>query len=274
MHSTHVSKNSRITSSRLVGSANTRHVLIGVMTLVVSSAGALGAVVPLGAAASFAVLGGSTVANTGPTLVFGNVGVSPGMAVTGFPPGTVTSGSIRLNDSIASQAHADAVTTSNYLAGLPVTQTLTGQDLGGLKLGPGVYFFASSAQLTGILTLDGEGQADPLFVFQIGTTLTTASLASVVTIDGATSADAFFQVGTSATLGAGTAFEGTIIASASDTLAAGATLDGRAIALNGAVTLDTNSVAIPATPVVPEPSAAFVPAGLAASLLAGRRRRT
>src|SRR4051812_33859112 len=154
------------------------------------------------------------------------------------------------------------------LADLPATRDLTGQDLGGLTLTPGVYHFSSSAQLTGRLTFDGQGQADPLFVFQIGSTLTTASGSSIVTINGADACDAYFQIGSSATLGTGTRFTGTLIAYMSDTLTTGATVDGRVIALNGAVTLDTNHISASdcsAAAAVPLPPGAY--AGLAGLLL-------
>lgn len=194
----------------------------------------------LGTARSFAVLGGSAVTNTGPSIVSGNLGVWPGSAVTGFPPGVVVGGTIHITDAVAMQAQNDVTTAYNALAGMASTQTLTGQDLGGLTLVPGVYFFASSAQLTGTLTLDTQGNPDALFVFQIGTTLTTASNSSVITINGNNDCHVYWQVGSSATLGTGTNFQGNILALASITLTTGANIvDGRALARNGAVTLDT-----------------------------------
>ncbi|GAA5138633.1 hypothetical protein GCM10023213_17830 [Prosthecobacter algae] len=200
--------------------------------------------VSLGAAESFSVLAATTVTNTGPTSLSGDLGVSPGTAISGFPPGTF-SGTIHLNDALAIQAQADALNAYNILVLMPETQILTGQDLGGLTLTPGVYQFDSSAQLTGTLTLDGLGLDNPLFVFQIGSTLTTASLSIIDTINGATSDNVYFQVGSSATLGTGTDFEGNILAFVSDTLTTGATVEGRVIALTGAVTLDSNLIAVP-----------------------------
>src|ERR1039457_3141980 len=133
----------------------------------------------LGSAAAFGVLGASTVTNTGPSVVNQDLGVAPGTAITGFPPGIVL-GTIHDNDAVAAQAQLDALTGYNYLAGLARTQTLTGQDVGGLTLDTGVYFFAVSAQMTGQLTLDFQGLSYQMIVFQIGSTLTTASASSVI----------------------------------------------------------------------------------------------
>jgi len=198
----------------------------------------------LGSAQGFAVLGGSTVTNTGTTVVTGNLGVSPGSSVTGFPPGIVI-GTIHVADAVAQQAQADALTAYNDLAGAACDFDLTGQDLGGLTLVPGVYCFSSSAQLTGALTLDAQGSDSAEFIFKIATTLTGASGASVTVIDGGTDCGVFWQIGSSATIGSGATFVGNVLASASITLTTGAILSGRALALNGAVTLDTNLVTIP-----------------------------
>ena len=167
---------------------------------------------PLGTAQSFAVLGASTVTNTGPTIVTGDLGVSPGSAVVGFPPGVVTMGTIHAADAVAAQAQLDALTAYNFLAGQPQNTNLTGQDLGGLTLGPGVYRFNSSAQLTGTLTLDAKGDPNAVFVFQIASTFTTASNSSVVVINSGIACNVFFQVGSSATLGTGTQLSGSILA--------------------------------------------------------------
>ena len=223
----------------------------------------------LGSADSFAVLGGSTVTSAGNTIITGDLGVSPGTSITGFfsvdgGPGIVN-GTIHDNDTVAAQAEADALTAYNNLAGEPVNTVLTGQDLGTLLLTPGVYFFSSSAQLTGTLTLSGNGY----FVFQIGSTLTTASSSSILLINGAQADDVFWQVGSSATLGTDTSFDGSILADASITLNTGASLDGRALALNGAVTLDDNVITAPTE--VPEPGSLWLSAFCASVFGAGQR---
>lgn len=237
----------------------------------------------LGTAQSFAVLGGSTVTNTGPSVVTGDLGVSPGTAITGFPPGIVN-GTIHSADAVALQAQNDVTTQYNALASAACTADLTGQNLGGLTLTPGVYCFSSSAQLTGILTLNAQGNANATFVFKTGSTLTTASGSSVVLINGGNPCGVAWQIGSSATLGTTTAFIGNLIALTSITLNTGADIIGRALARNGAVTLDTNDITFapcaagPPPPPVPTLStwAAIVLSGLLA--LAGfatlRRRQS
>jgi len=212
--------------------------------------------IDLGTAANFAVLGASTVTNTGATQIAGgNVGVSPGTAITGFPPGALEAPfTIHAGDAVATQAHADLVTAYNVAVGeaSPPANNLTGEGLGGLTLTPGVYHFDTSASLNGVLTLDAQGDPNALFIFQVGTTLISASNSSVVFINGGQGDNLFWQVGSSATLGTNTAFTGNILADQSVTLTTGADiLDGRALAVVGAVTMDTNDVSVSSA--APEP---------------------
>jgi uncharacterized protein YhjY with autotransporter beta-barrel domain len=200
----------------------------------------------LGTAETYGVLAGSTVTNTGSSVIMGNVGVAPGTAVVGFPPGIVVPpGTIHSNDGSSQQAQNDLTTAYNALRGLPTQVDLTGQNLGGLNLGPAVYSFATSAQLTGLLTLNGQGNSAAQFVFNIGTTLTTASNSVVLLINGANGNNVYWTVGSSATLGTTSVFAGNILANQSITLNTGATITcGRALAQVGAVTLDSNTITL------------------------------
>jgi len=198
----------------------------------------------LGSAARFTILAGSTVSNTGLTTITGEVGVSPGLALVGIPAGTV----VHAGDPVAALAQADTTVAYNRLAGLPCGTALTGRDLGGMTLSPGVYCFTSSAQLTGTLVLDGRGQPNPLFIFQVGSTLVTSNVSVVLLTNGARSCGVYWQTGSSATVGIGSNFSGNIIALGSVTLTTGVTLQGRALARTGGVTMDTNSVSNAACP--------------------------
>ena len=219
-------------------------VVVAPLAALLSASGAWAATAPsLGSAATFAVLAGTTVTNTGSTTVNGSLGVSPGSAVTGFPPGTVTGGSIHAGDAVALQAQSDVTTAYNALTSAPCTATNVA--LSGATLTPGVYCYTSSALLTGALTLDAQGNAAAVFIFRTVSTLTTAPGSSVQVINGGTGCNVYWQVGSSATIGTTTAFKGNILALTSIALQTGASLaPGRALARNGAVTLDTNNVSI------------------------------
>jgi hypothetical protein len=198
--------------------------------------------VSLGTAANFEVLAGSGVTNTGKTNVTGNLGVSPGTAVTGFGPGTV-SGTIYTGVATAAgTAQADLTTAYNNAQGLTLCPITVSGDLGGLTLTPGLYKSTSSLAITGTLTLDAQGNANAVFIFQIASTLTTASGANIVLANNAQASNVFWAVGSSATLGTTSVFKGTIMAYASITITTGATLDGRALARVAAVTMDTNTI--------------------------------
>jgi uncharacterized repeat protein (TIGR01451 family) len=222
---------------------------------------------PLGTSQNFAVLGGAAVTNTGSSIITGDLGVDPGTSITGFPPGIVTGGTTHAADAVALQAQIDTTTAYNALAGQACTTTyIVPTDIGGMTLVPGVYCFSSSAQLTGTVTLDAGGDATAVWVFEIGSTLTTASNSSVLVINGGQPCNVFWQVGSSATLGTTTSFIGNILALTSITLDTGANVSGSVLARNGAVTMDSNDVAIAvcsvvtSTPIPPTLSKAFNPA--------------
>ncbi|HWY34231.1 MAG TPA: ice-binding family protein [Nitrosopumilaceae archaeon] len=195
----------------------------------------------IGTASNFAVLGSSTVTNTGNTIIVGNLGVSPGTAITGFGPGIVI-GTTYAGGPIATQAHADAATAYGALSSAKCTTNEPAvAKIGGQTLKPGVYCFPTSAAITGTLTLSGSG----VYIFKIGSTLTTAAgNSNVVLTNGASASNVFWKVGSSATLGTNSVLKGTVIAYSSITATTGASVDGRLIALNGAVTMDTNHITV------------------------------
>jgi hypothetical protein len=236
--------------------------------------------VGLGTAQPFVVLAGTTVTNTGPSVLNGNLGVSPGTALTGFGLPAVVNGSTHAADAVAGQAQLDLTTAYDVAAAQP-SSDMTGIDLGNKVLSAGAYRFSSSAQLTGMLTLDAAGDANAQFVFEIGSTLTTASASSVVLVNGANPCNVYWQVGSSATLGTTTAFQGNVMALASISLNNGASVIGRLLARNGAVTLINNvldssrcTTGSDSTPTTTPgtPGAPTTPAGKAAAAeLAARR---
>lgn len=219
--------------------------------------------VDLGTAGGFAVLGASAVTNTGPTVIVGALGISPNNAssVTGFPPGQII-GTTHFADALALSAQNDTTTAYNTLAGRACDTPVSG-DLGGSTLNPGVYCSATSMALTGTLTLDAQNDPDAVFIFQIGSTLTTASASSVQVINGGQHCNVFWQVGSSATLGTGSSFIGNILALASITLTTGTSASGHLLARTGAVTLDDGLVSVcsllPGGTVEPTISKAFDP---------------
>ncbi|MDP9001474.1 MAG: ice-binding family protein [Myxococcota bacterium] len=198
----------------------------------------------LGTARTFSVLAGATITNTGvATAVFGDVGISPGTALVGLTAGQVT-GTIHLGDAVAMQAEADTTTAYNDLAGRPCQFTMTNIDLGGKTLPPGVYCFAiSAAQAVGNLTLDGLGDPNAVWIFQIASTLTIASNLSTVMINGGNACNVYWQVGSSATINGGAQFKGNILAQASISLLTGASVSpGRTLAQTAAVTMDNSAI--------------------------------
>ena len=230
---------------------------IGVLALQPLAANAAQSPVDLGTAASFAVLAGQGVTNTGPTKVNGDLGTSPNPAVTGFPPGKVN-GAIHQADAVALQAQSDLTTAYNDAAGrTPVTTIAT--ELGGQTLKPGVYNSASGTfQITGTLTLDAQGDPDGIFIFQMAATLITASSSTVSLLGDTSACSVFWQVGSSATLGTNSTFTGNILALTSIQVQTGVTVDGRALARNASVTLDNDtfkqSTCAPPTPPPPTTS--------------------
>ena len=232
-------------------------------------------IVNFGTASTFAVLGASTVTSTGLTVITGDLGTSPGTAITGFGPGVVH-GTIYSAGAVALAAQAAALTAYNSLAGQTAT-TAGIATFANTTLSPGVYRAPSSLGLTGTLTLDGGGNAQAVFVFQTGSTLTFAVGSQVVLINGARSENVHWQVGSSATLDSAAVFAGTIFANTSITLGSGVSVDGRLFAINGALSLIGNTVSVPAS-AIPEPATtSLLVAGFFGLVIGARRfhqRRT
>jgi cell division septation protein DedD len=229
----------------------------GAIALVVASQPAQAETAPvgLGTAGGFAVLAGTTVTNTGPSRISGDLGVSPGTAVTGFPPGIVSNGTIHSADGVAAGAQSDLTTAYNDAAGRSPTANVPAFIGAGQTLIPGVYKASSSLDVGGSLTLDAGGDPNAVFIFQAPSTLVTDSASDVILTNGAQACNVFWQVGSSATLGTNSAFTGSILALTSISVDTGDTIAGRALARNGAVTLDDDTITSStcATPPPPPP---------------------
>lgn len=235
---------------------------IAILLATPQALGATVATVDLGSAGSFAVLAGAGITNTGATTIRGDVGSHPTSAQTGFGPGansvTLIGASTNHHDDAVTQDAKEALVVAYEDAeDRPLPTPIVGGELGGLTLPPGVYAdddAPDSLQITGTLTLDGLGDPDSVFIFQSGSTLITASNSDVVLTGGAQACNIFWQVTSSATLGTGSHVEGTILALTSITLDTSATLNGRALARNGAVTMDTNTIqVVPCASATPMP---------------------
>lgn len=202
--------------------------------------------VSLANSAGLAIVAGSSITNTGATNITGDIGLSPGSSIGGFPPG-ILNGTQHINDAISDQAKLDLTAAYNDAAGRTSTDivTLSG-NIGGLTLTPGLYKSTSSLAISsGDLTFDAKGNANAIFIIQIATTLTTTSGRQVFLSGGALASNIFWQVGSSATFGTTSVFKGTIMAMQSITFNTGATLQGRALAMNGAITMAGNTIVNP-----------------------------
>ncbi len=217
-------------------------VVAGLCLVTTGVADAAQAPVGLGTTTTFAVLAGQTITNTGPSVITGDLGVSPGNAVTGFPTPGNDIGTTHAADGVALNAQNDLTTAYNTAAGAASTADVTGLDLGGRSLTAGVYTASTSMALTGNIPLTLTGDASSVFIFQAGSTLTTGPGSSVVLTGGVLACNVFWQVSTSATIGTTTAFVGNVFALTSITAQTGASVIGRLLARNGAVTLDNNVI--------------------------------
>ncbi len=201
------------------------------------------ATVPMAGASTLAILAGSAISNTGATNITGDIGLSPGTSVGGFPPGILI-GTQHINDAIATQAKLDLTAAYNDAAGRTSTDiVILSGNIGGLTLTPGLYKSTSSLAISsGDLTFDAKGNSSAVFIIQIASTLTTTSGRQVILSGGALASHIFWQVGSSATFGTTSVFKGTVMAMQSITFNTGATLDGRALARTGAVVMAGNTI--------------------------------
>jgi Ice-binding-like len=237
-----MSNRSDLRHGRLAGIA-----LAMVLVFAALPAAAQAAPVDLATAGPFVVLGGTTDTNVGPSVLNGDLGVSPGTELEGFGLPAVVNGSTHATDEVAAKAQLDLTTAYDVAAGQPVlpANDLSGTDLGERKLAPGTYRYNAAALLTGALTLDAEGDPNAEFVFQIGSQLTTESASSVLLVNGASPCNVYWQVGSSADIGTTTAFQGNLMALTSISLKNGATVLGRMLARNGQVSLINNVLTRP-----------------------------
>src|ERR1700733_6221624 len=226
----------------------------GAIAMFIAAQPAVAATAPvgLGTAGSFGVLGGQSVTNTGPSVINGDLGVSPGTSVTGFPPGTVN-GAIHSADAVAGGAQSDLTTAYNDAAGRSPTANISAAIGAGQTLTPGVYKAASPLHVGGSLTLDAQGDPNAVFIFQVPSTLITASASSVILTNGAQACNVFWQVGSSATLGTHSRFTGTVLALTSISVTTGDTIAGRVLARNGSVTLDDDTITVPSCAITSTP---------------------
>ena len=201
------------------------------------------ATVSLAGASDFALLAGSEITNTGETVITGDIGLSPGTSIGGFPPG-ILNGTQHINDAIANQAKLDIVDAYNNAAARTSAEAVTlSGNIGGLTLTPGLYFSTSSLAISsGDLTFDAMGDANAVFIIKIASTFTTTSGRAVILSGGASASNIFWNVGSSATFGTTSLMKGTILAAESITFNTGASLDGRALTRIGGVTLEGNTI--------------------------------
>lgn len=247
-------------------------ILVLALAAVCPQQAATAAVVNLGTAAAFAVLAGAGITNTGPTTITGDVGTFPTPSMTGFGS-VILFGTNQAGNAVTQTAKADLATAYDDAAGRSHFVEYAGAfDLVGQILIPGVYRASSSLFLSGTVTLDAQGDLNAIWIFQTGSSLITASGSTVALLNGARACNVLWQVGSDATLGTDSDFVGDILALSSITLNTRATVDGRVLARNGAVTMDTNAIAIPGCQTVPEPAGTGLAAFGIVTLFAARRR--